>query len=97
MVAQPNHVGWSHGYRVADVTARPSQTLADLRGATDALAGVQAARSYIEQLEWEITEAIKIRDAYLRKLIADNGPAATARLTGYGLSTVKTARKTTGK
>jgi hypothetical protein len=75
------------------VTAQPPRTLADLLKVRDPLAMVEAARAYIQQREKAIDEALDVRDRGIRALVDKYGPAATAKMTGYSLSTVKTARK----
>jgi hypothetical protein len=71
--------------------------LADLLKVTDPLAMVEAARAYIQQREEAIAEALEVRDRGIRKLADRYGPAETAKMTRYSLSTVKTARKTNRK
>jgi hypothetical protein len=76
------------------VTDEPPRTLDDLRAIPDPALRARAARAYIEQRQQAIEYAVDIRNAALRELLAaDNGPAAVVRMSGWSLSTVKTASR----
>ena len=50
---------------------------------------IAAAGAYIAEREHAIEEARTIRNGDIRALVAELGPAKTARLTGLSLSTIK--------
>lgn len=60
-----------------------------LRALPPGVERVAAADAYIAEREEAIKDARAIRNADIRALIAEHGLAATARLTGLSLSTVK--------
>lgn len=66
-------------------------TLDELLKMAPGLARAEAIRAYIEAGEQKIREARRLRDADLRTLAAEHGPAKAARLTKVSLSTVKLA------
>ena len=74
------------------MTVEPPRNLAELRAVKAPAARAAAARAYVEQRQQAIREALAVRDAAIRELLRDNGPAEVARLCGVSLSTVKLAR-----
>jgi hypothetical protein len=74
------------------MTDEPPRTLDDLRRVTDPVARAKAARSYVDQRNAAITEALKIRDAAIRELLRTEGPSSVARRCDVSLSTVKLAK-----
>lgn len=78
------------------MTDEPPRTLDDLRAVADPALRARAARAYIKQREKAIDEAILIRDAALRELLTNTGPAEVVRRTGWSLSTVKGAYRRLG-
>lgn len=50
---------------------------------------VKAAQVAVEELEELVKVARRMRNAYVREMVAEHGPSKTARLTGLSLSTVK--------
>lgn len=53
---------------------------------------IKAADAYIAEREKAIKEARTIRDADVRGLIAEHGPAGARDLTGYSASTIRVIR-----
>lgn len=53
---------------------------------------IHAADAQIALIEAEISEALAIRDADVRGLIAEHGPAGARDLTGYSASTIRLIR-----
>lgn len=74
------------------MTIEPPRTLDDLRRVKDPVARAKAARSYVDQRNAAITEALNIRDAAIREILLTVGPSQTARRCDVSLSTVKLAR-----
>jgi hypothetical protein len=70
------------------VTVTP-RNLAELRAITTPEEIVAAATAYIAQRKQAITEALHIRDAAIRVLANQVGPAEAARRTGLSLSYIK--------
>lgn len=68
------------------------RTLAALRDLPPGPERIAAADAYISEREEAIREARAIRNADIRALVAEHGPAAAARMTGLSLSTVKLVR-----
>jgi hypothetical protein len=67
-------------------------TLDELRRMKPGTDRVKAITEYIEQGEAKIADARKLRDADIRALAAEHGPAQAARMSGLSLSTVKLVR-----
>lgn len=65
------------------------RNLTELRDMPPGLERIAAADAYIAERLSAIDDARAIRNADLRALVAEHGPAATARMTGLSLSTVK--------
>lgn len=65
------------------------RNLDELRDMAPGLARVAAAGAYIAERKAAIEAALAIRNADIRDLAAELGPAKTARLTNLSLSTVK--------
>ncbi len=65
------------------------RTLKELRDLPPGPERIAAARAYIAERENAISEAMAIRNADIRALIAEKGLAEAARMTGLSLSTVK--------
>lgn len=63
-----------------------------LRGMPPGPVRIAAADRYIAERETAIKDARAIRNADIRALVAEHGPAETARLTGLSLSTIKLVR-----
>lgn len=78
------------------MTDESPRTLDDLRAVADPALRARAARAYIRQRETAIAEAIRIRDAAFRELLANMGPAEVVRRTEWSLSTVKGAFRRPG-
>lgn len=68
------------------------RNLTELRALPPGPERVAAADQYIAERKAAIEEARAIRNADIRDLVAEHGPAAAARMTGLSLSTVKLVR-----
>lgn len=68
------------------------RNLTELRAMPPGSDRVAAADAYIAERESAIKEARALRNADVRALVAEHGPAVTARMTGLSLSTVKLVR-----
>lgn len=75
-----------YGYRMTP------RNLTELRDMPSGPERIAAADQYIAEREDAIKEARAIRNADVRALVAEHGPAAAARMTGLSLSTVKLVR-----
>jgi hypothetical protein len=64
-------------------------TLDKIRELDDPAELVAAVKQYDEQIAEKRTEAHRIRDAAILKLLADDGPTAVARRVGMSVSHVK--------
>lgn len=73
------------------MTPQTPHTLDELRKMAPGLARAEAIRDYIAAGEDKLREARRLRDADLRALTAEHGPAKAARLARVSLSTVKLA------
>lgn len=62
-----------------------------LRAMVPGVERLEAIAAYIAAGEEKIRDARGLRDADLRALAAEHGPAKTARMAGVSLSTVKLA------
>lgn len=71
----------------------PPRTLDELRGITGDENQVHAADAYLERVADFQRQARAIRDAAIRRLIAQHGPSEAARRAGVSLSTVKALKR----
>jgi hypothetical protein len=66
-----------------------ARTLASLRAVQPDVERIKAAQDFIADREREIKEARRVRNEAVRSMVAEFGPAETARRTGMPLPTVK--------
>lgn len=66
--------------------------LDELRAVTPGLDRIAAAQVFVAAHKDEIKEALRIRNDDVRAMVAELGPAETARRTGIPLPTVKSIK-----
>lgn len=66
--------------------------LDEIERITDPASRSQALGGYITRAETAKSRAVRIRRQAIREVLADHGPAETARLCGVSVSLVKAAR-----
>lgn len=76
----------------AQPTPPAPRTLEEVRAVRDPEARIHAASAYIAAGEEKLREARRLRDADVRALIEQHGPAEAARRSHLSLSTVKTIK-----
>ncbi|HTF54199.1 MAG TPA: hypothetical protein VK735_42705 [Pseudonocardia sp.] len=71
-------------------------TLAALRSMHPGVERIRAIGDYIKQGEEQLREARKLRNADVRALVGDLGPAQVAKASGLSLSSIKSITRSRG-